>query len=87
MPQPTEPFDVSFARCVLACWDDRAFMREYRRLTGHTLGQDCRSTIDRMIDDATAAPFDKQESINQAEARAFFRFVYEIVWAPLASVR
>jgi hypothetical protein len=70
---------VSFETCVWKCWEDPEFMREYRRLTGHALGQDRRAAIERLIDDTTG----HVPSLDEREARAFLDFVYEYIWAPL----
>lgn len=65
---------MTFQVFVLHCFDHQAFMTQYRRLTGSTLGLE-RSTLARMIDDATGAPV-----VDEKEALAFIKFVRDYVW-------
>jgi hypothetical protein len=55
-------------------------MREYRRLSGHALGADMRSGLDRMIDAATGY---KPATVDEAEARLLFEFIRDYIWAPV----
>ena len=52
---------------------NKEFMREYRRLTGHRLGDG--PVIDRMIDESTGKLED--------EARQFYVFVRDHIWMPV----
>jgi len=70
-------------QCIEACLGNRDFMHEYRRLTGHALGLDTRSGLDRMIDAATGH---EPSTVSEPEARQFFDFVRDYVWAPVAAM-
>ena len=70
----------TFEECVWECWDNPDLMREYRRLTGHALGKDRRSTIERMIDSATGH---EPPALDEAEVRHFLNFVRDHIWQPL----
>lgn len=67
---------VTFTDCVWECWGNAAFMREYRRLSGHTLGLDARSPIEKLIDGATG----HEPTLSEVEARQFLDFVRDHVW-------
>jgi len=71
-----EPETITFSDCVMECWDNAAFMREYRRLTGSKIGSDPRTQIEKMIDAAAG----HDPTIDEAEAREFFAFVRKYVW-------
>jgi hypothetical protein len=70
----------SLERCIWECWENQDFMREYRRLSGHALGQDRRQGIERLIDQATGH---EPPVIDDKEARQFFEFVRDVVWLPV----
>lgn len=74
------PSSPTFEQCVWACWNSGPFMREYRRLSGHALGEDRREPIERMIDAATGYT---PKPLEEAEGRAFLEFVRDYVWRPL----
>ncbi len=73
---------MTFADCVLACFDDAALMAEYRRLYGSKLGLDRRprSGIEALVDDA--AGFDPS-AVDPAEGLAFIAWVWDCVWTRL----
>lgn len=71
---------TTFVDCVSACWNNAAMMKEYRRLTGHALGEDKRKPLEKMIDAATGYV---PSAVDDAEARAFFEFVRDCIWLPL----
>lgn len=71
-----EPETITFSDCVMECWDNAAFMREYRRLTGSKIGSDPRTQIEKMIDAASG----HDPTINEVEVREFFDFVRKYVW-------
>jgi len=66
--------------CIDACLGNQDFMREYRRLHGHALGLDTRNALDQMIDAATGY---RSPAVSETEARQFFEFVRDYVWAPV----
>jgi len=70
----------SFRQCVEACWHNADLMHEYRRLTGHALGLDKRTPLDRMIDRATQHV---PPALDDAEMQAFFKFVRDYIWMPV----
>jgi hypothetical protein len=53
-------------------------MREYRRLSGSSIGLRNGSPIEQMIDVACERP-----AIDNGEAHAFFEFVREFLWSRL----
>lgn len=61
---------ITLQECVTACWDDPAFMREYRRLTGSDLGLS--RGLNFEIDLATGH--------FEAQALAFIAFVRETIF-------
>jgi hypothetical protein len=67
---------ATFTNCVMQCWDNPDFMREYRRLTGSTLGADSRAAIEKMIDAETG----HTPALDAADVRAFLDFVRRYVW-------
>jgi hypothetical protein len=68
-----------FRICVDACFNNPDFMREYRRLSGHAMGLDKRSALDRMIDKATRY---EAPAFSDDEAKSFFEFVRDYVFTP-----
>jgi hypothetical protein len=78
---PPKAVYESFQQCVFACWENRDLMREYRRLTGHKLGLDVRTTLDKMIDNVTRHVPD---TLDAHEAHQFLTFVRDCIWLPLA---
>ncbi len=79
---PTTDPPPTFPQCVLACWDNADFMREYRRLTGAAIGEDKRSALDRLIDAATGHT---PPVFDDRELEAFFEFVHDYIWSPLVA--
>lgn len=71
---------ATFHECVWACWDNVAFMKEYRRLTGHKLNGTQRIVIEFMIDRETGY---RPDPLDDKEARQFFEFVRDHIWLPL----
>lgn len=71
-----EPETITFSDCVMECWDNPAFMREYRRLTGSTIGRGSKAPIDWMIDEVTG----NNPTLDAAEVRKFLDFVRKYVW-------
>lgn len=71
----------TFQQVVLQCFGDSEFMAQYRRLSGAKLGLDERSLLDRLVDRATG----NRPAIDEAEARAFFEFVRDHIFAPVVS--
>ena len=72
---------TTFTACVYACWDNPDLMREYRRLTGATLGGNLPvSALDAMIDRATGHD---PSALDDEEVRAFLTFVRDCIWLPL----
>lgn len=76
MINPAPTTRPSFLTCVETAWMNDELMKEYRRLTGSTLGRDRRAPIERMIDDATG-------HVSTAGFGAFLRFVYDCIWTRL----
>lgn len=68
---------ITFAGAVMECFNDKDFMREYRRLAKTDFGLS--RGIEYEIDVATGR-FD-------AEARKFFDYVREFVWLPIVARR
>lgn len=73
--EPASP-RPSFLACLHAAWTEPELMRQYRRLTGSTIGLDTRSSLDRMIDDATG-------NVPTDGFGAFLRFVADCIWSRL----
>lgn len=79
-PEALSVLGESFKKCVWDCWNNAEFMAHYRRLTGHALGADKRSTIEHLVDRATGY---KPSSVDEAEAVEFFDFVRDYIWIPV----
>ncbi len=73
---------MTFADCVWACWNNDAFMREYRRLSGHVLGEDRRTIIERMVDATTGYT---PPPLDENEVRSFLNFVRDHIWLPVVT--
>ena len=63
----------SLEMAIKTCLSTPDFMKEYRRLSGHSLGR--AAPIIMMIDKATGK--------TDAEAKEFFEFVREHIWWPV----
>lgn len=70
---------MTFAECVLECFDTPVLVAEFNRLSGYSLGIDYRSNLERAIDEA--AGYEPQEE----GLRAFIAFVYRVVWLPMVA--
>lgn len=82
MTAPPDLRPPSFRQCVETCWHNQTFMHEYRRLSGHALGLDKRTPLDRMIDQASGYV---PPPLDDAEMHAFFEFVRDYIWMPVVA--
>ena len=71
---------MTFAECVLHCFDNRELVNGFNRLTGCSLGEDHRSQFDKLIDHATGH---QPPAIDEAEALLFIAFVDDCIWSRL----
>ena len=76
---------MEFRDCVMECFSNKDFIREYNRLTNSRLIADDRKPIIRAIDKATGYDQVLLEQ-QKAEARKFILFVWEIIWCPLLEI-
>ena len=65
----TNPDPPTLAMAIRMCLSNQDFMREYRRLSGHSLGRG--APLDRMIDKATGKL--------DEEAKELFNFIRDYV--------
>lgn len=71
---------MTFEKTVLFCYDDDDFVREFNRLTGHQLKKP-RTQLEMIIDEAC------DYTPNEAGLKKFIKFVFQVVWLPLATAR
>lgn len=71
---------MNFWQCVIHVFEQDDLMDNYRRLTGHKMGKDTRTQIERMVDKATG---NEPPMFDDDEVQAFIRFVWDCVWTRL----
>jgi hypothetical protein len=71
---------MTFAECVLHCFDNPELVSQFNRLTGCSLGMDRRTRIEQLIDQATGF---EPPAFSEDEAHLFIAFVWDFVWIRL----
>jgi len=73
---------ITFGKCVLYCLSNQELVKEFNRLTESSLGEDKRSALEKMIDQATGYEKKLFEQKDEEFVR-FIGFVYDCVFSRL----